>query len=79
MKKFAEPEWSSKKRAHHKPLRSFKELCAEFKVNPKAMAGYMGTDPTHPTPVYRVGNQNWFDPEAFRKWYKQHSERKSNV
>jgi hypothetical protein len=57
-----------------KPLRSFKELCAEFGVEKKTLMGYMGTF-KGPKPVINgqsFKNKNmWYDPDEFRAWWKE--------
>lgn len=58
---------------HRKPLRSFKELCAELGIERKIMMGYMGTL-KGPKPVINgqtFKNKNmWYDPDEFRAWWK---------
>ena len=68
-------EWS--KRVHtegrRKPLRSFKEMCAELKVDARTMMGYMST---FNGPKAKLNNRNgvvknmWYDPDEFRAWWK---------
>jgi hypothetical protein len=63
-----------KTKGHRKPLRSFKELCAEFGVEKKTLMGYMGTL-KGPKPVingqsFRSKNM-WYDPDEFRAWWKE--------
>jgi hypothetical protein len=63
-----------KTKGHRKPLRSFKELCAEFGVEKKTLMGYMGTFKC-PKPVINgqsFKNKNmWYDPDEFRAWWKE--------
>ena len=80
MKKFIEVQWSSKLRPAHKPMWTFAELCEELGVKRHVMVSYMVKDPSHPKAFVRSAkNKNtWYDPEAFRAWFKQYKEREQN-
>lgn len=69
-------EHADRRRAglHRKPLRTYREMCEELKVDPKIMRAYMRW---HKPPEAKVNgrafvNRNtWYDPDEFRAWWKE--------
>lgn len=62
------------KNNHNIPLRSFRELCDEFKISPMKLRSMMRNDPNHPKPLLvhqsmSAGSNSWYDPIKFRQWF----------
>jgi len=65
--------WKQGKPVHHKPLRSFAELCEELGVSQAVMRGCMNK-PGAPKPKLQNLSTNtpsasWYDPDEFRAWW----------
>lgn len=56
-----------------KPLRTFKELCADLGEPERHVLGKLARDEGRPEPVLvkrtRRGQASWYDPEQFRAWW----------
>jgi hypothetical protein len=69
-------EHADRRRAgvHRKPLRSYKEMCAELKVDPRIMRAYMSAYGAPTASINGKSNatrNSWYDPDAFRAWWKE--------
>lgn len=57
-----------------KPLRSFAELCEELGVPPRKVSAQLGRqDAPKPKTRHRSnsgGQQSWYDPDEFKRWWK---------
>lgn len=58
-----------------KPLRSLKEMAAEFGVSVPTLFMTMRHDQTSPKPIYSTGGSSttkntWVDPDLLRAWWK---------
>jgi hypothetical protein len=58
-----------------KPLRSFKELCAELGVSLPTMRGKLATHPNAPKPDLKFRSKgSYYEPEAFKAWWRSVNE-----
>jgi len=70
-----EREWR-KKEGPRKPLRTIKEMAAEFGISRCTLAAYIGHN-NGPTAMYAAGSQyhrtrnTWYDPDALRAWWAE--------
>ena len=76
-------EWHERKKGiapARKPLRSYRELCAELGVDPIVMRGKLKR-PDAPKPVLSKqklkANNSYYDPDIFRAWWKKVKEEES--
>ena len=69
-----EQKWRSKE-GPRKPLRTIKEMAAEFGTTRQTLAGYLAHH-GGPVPKYVTGNSRirtrntWYDPDDLRAWWK---------
>ena len=64
--------WGAKPPHRRKPLRSLRELAAEFGLTPHQLAGYLCHSPESPKAVFHARGtvrNAWYDPVAVRAWW----------
>lgn len=52
------------------PLRTLPELAEEFGVAPNAVITKMRLHPNAPAPKLRTGGRHYYEPGAFRTWWR---------
>lgn len=57
-------------RAHHTPLRNLVELAQEFGVETQLVAAHMARDPSAPKAKLVTGKRHYYEPRAFRLWWR---------
>lgn len=64
----------NKKDNSRKPLRNFKELCEELKVDPYVLRGkmskYDAPKPILTSRCHSSPSKSYYDPQAFKQWWE---------